>query len=106
MVSNIMSFKVVGIFERAKSQCGKSTHAQEVHLFSGAPHERFETWEEEQLCFQLRGRACMMNVGRKLKRAQLCGDFLMSHHEFPRACKAWAHRMRMSWELVSLGRDS
>lgn len=107
MVSDVMSFKVVGIFKRAKrNHSVGGAHMSRSAPFAGAPHKRLETWGEERLCFQLRGSTCTINGGRKVKRSQLCGDFLTSHHEFPEACKAWAHRMGRSWDVGGLGRDS
>lgn len=105
MVSNIMSFKVVEIFKRTKTDHSVGG----VHMCKSVPvlwarQERLGTWEEEQVCFQRRDSGCVISVGGKLMRTERCGDFLTSHQEFPRACKA--HRMGVSWDLVSLGRDS
>lgn len=94
MASNVMSFKVVGIFKGAKrNHSVGGAHMSRSAPFAGAPHERLETWGKERRCFQLRGSTCTINRGKKVMRSQLCGDFLKSHHEFP---EAWAHRMRRS----------
>lgn len=74
----------MGFFEREwEIIVWGSKHEQEAPLLSGAHHERPEMWEEDWLCFRLRGSACMINEGRKWEGTQLFRDFLMSRHEFP-----------------------